>query len=249
MKTTEIIIAQFKHINSNFKEYFKMAFPLIVGITIVASIDRIFDYIESLALSTSIGIFIGIFTVLIAVYTFYLYFRNYINLHRFIILQDTSSYHSPLKKFKVTLFYILYLLLAFFLTMLVLFSCQILNELFPNLIIFQFGLGFMLLFLIVFVYPFYGLVLPQIAIGEKINLKKIFKESKGTKETLFYQFLIFYVPLWFIGRIFEQQTNLNQTYLYNFIFALLSVYATAMFVGCLSRTYVLSKEKINTVTK
>jgi len=248
MKTTEIIIAQFKHINSNFKEYFKMAFPLIIGITIVGSDDTILDYIESLTLPPSIGIFIGIFLVLIAVYTLYLFFRNYINLHRFIILQDTSNYHSPLKKFKVTLFYILYLLLAFFFLMLVLFSCQILNELFPNSIIFQFGIGIMLLFLMVFIYPFYGLALPQIAIGKKISLRKIFKESKGTKETLFYQFLIFYVPLWFIEKIFEQQTNLNQTYLYNFIYALLSVYATAMFVGCLSRTYVLWKENLNKKT-
>ena len=80
---------------------------------------------------------------------------------------------------------------------------------------------------------------------ETQDLKKIFKEAKGTKETLFYQFLIYYVPLWLIGRIFEQQTNLNQTYLYNFIYALLSVYATPMFVGCLSRTYLLSKELRN----
>ena len=74
MKTTEIIIAQFKHINSNFKEYFKMAFPLIVGITIVGSVDRILDYIYSFTLPTSTGIVIGIFLVLIAVYTLYLFF-------------------------------------------------------------------------------------------------------------------------------------------------------------------------------
>ena len=44
MKTTEIIIAQFKHINSNFKEYFKMALPLILGMTILLSGEKIFDY-------------------------------------------------------------------------------------------------------------------------------------------------------------------------------------------------------------
>ena len=126
----------------------------------------------------------------------------------------------------------------------VLFSSQILNEFFPSLIIFQFGIGLMLLFILVFLYPFYGLALPQIAIGEKISLRKIFRESKGTKETLFYQFLILYVPAWFLGRVITEYTYFNQNYIFSIISTLVSVYLTTMFVGCLSRTYMLSRKQI-----
>ena len=245
MKTTEIIIAQFKHINSNFKEYFKMALPLIIVITFIFSGDKILDYAESQTESSVTLLVILVFVLLSVIYTIFYFFRNYINLHRFIILQDTSNYYSPIKKFKVTLIYFLYILLYLFAALVVLYSCMILDVIFPNLLVFQFGIGWMLLFVCVFAYPFFGLTLPQIAIGEKISLKKIFKESKGARETLFYQILIIYMPLYFIDRILKQQTALEEYFLYNFISASITAYATALFVGCLSRTYVLWKESIN----
>lgn len=242
MKTSEIIIAQFKHINSNFKEYFKMALPLIVGITFIFSGDKILDYAENQSLSSVTILVISFFVLLIAIYTVFYFFRNYINLHRFIILQDTSHYYSPIKKFKLTLIYFLYILLYLFAALVVLYSCMILDVIFPNLVVFEFGVGWMLLFVCVFAYPFFGLTLPQIAIGEKISLKKIFKESKGARKTLFYQILIIYMPLYIIDRIIGQQTTLEENFLYIFISALITTYATALFVGCLSRTYVLWKE-------
>jgi len=245
MKTSEILIAQFKHINSNFIDYLKMSFPLIIFITIILGPNSPFDYYLDNEFSFTISIIFGLVSILVSIYTVYLYFRYYVNLHRFIIMEDKLSYHSPLKNIKVTLFYFLYLILGFFFALLVLFSSQILNEFFPSLIIFQFGIGLMLLFILVFLYPFYGLALPQIAIGEKISLRKIFKESKGAKETLFYQFLILYIPAWFIGRIATELTYFNQNYILSFISSLISIYLTTMFVGCLSRTYILSK-KLNT---
>ena len=248
MKTTEIITAQFKHINSNFKEYFKMALPLIIGMIILLSGEKIFGYIGSQNLSPVIIIITIVFVFLIMIYAIFYFFRNYINLHRFIILQDTSHYYSPIKKFKVTLIYFLYFLLYLFVALVVLMSTVFLNSIFPNLIVFQFGIGWMLLFTCAFVYPFFGLALPQIAIGEKISLKKTFKESKGVRKTLFYQILIIYMPLYFIDRILKQQTALEEYFLYNFISASITAYATALFVGCLSRTYVLWKENLDKTT-
>ena len=245
MKTTEILIAQFMHINSNIIEYLKMSLPLIFFITVVLGPNSPLDYYLNNDFTPTISIMFGLFSFLVSVYTVYLYFRYYVNLHRFIIMEDKLSYHSPLKNIKVTLFYFLYLILGFFFALLVLFSSQILNEFFPSLIIFQFGIGLMLLFILVFLYPFYGLALPQIAIGEKISLRKIFRESKGTKETLFYQFLILYVPAWFLGRVITEYTYFNQNYIFSIISTLVSVYLTTMFVGCLSRTYILSKEARN----
>ena len=245
MKTTEIITAQFKHINSNIKEYCKMALPLIIGITFIFSADKILDYAESQTETSVTQLVLFVFVFLIIIYTAFYFFRNYINLHRFIILQDTSNYYSPIKKFKVTLIYFLYFLLYLFVALVVLMSTVFLNSIFPNLIVFQFGIGWMLLFTCAFVYPFFGLALPQIAIGEKISLKKTFKESKGARETLFYQILIIYMPLYFIDRFIEQQTTLVGNFLYIFISVLITAYATALFVGCLSRTYVLWKESIN----
>jgi|TARA_B100001964_G_scaffold74825_1_gene85061 hypothetical protein len=242
MKTTEIITAQFKHINSNIKEYFKMALPLIIGITFIFSADKILDYAESQTETSVTQLVLFVFVFLIIIYTAFYFFRNYINLHRFIILQDTSNYYSPIKKFKITLIYFLYFLLYIFSALIVMWCCIILYIAFPNLVVFEFAIAWMLLFTCGFVYPFFGLALPQIAIGEKISLKKTFKESKGARETLFYQFLIIYIPLYFIDRILKQQTALEEYFLYNLISASITAYATALFVGCLSRTYVLWKE-------
>ena len=248
MKTTEIITAQFKHINSNFKEYFKMALPLIIGITFIYSGDEIIDYAESQTLSSVTILVISVFVLLSVIYTAFYFFRNYINLHRFIILQDTSHYYSPIKKFKVTLIYFLYIFLYLFLALIVMLCCIFLYIVFPNLVVFEFSIAWMLLFTCGFVYPFFGLALPQIAIGEKISLKKTFKESKGARETLFYQFLIIYIPLYIIDRIIGQQTDLKENFLYIFISALITAYVTALFVGCLSRTYVLWKENLDKTT-
>ena len=131
MRTTEIITAQFKHINSNFKEYCKMALPLILGMIILLSGEKIFDYIGSQNLSPVIIIITIVFVLLIAIYTIFYFFRNYINLHRFIILQDTSHYYSPIKKFKVTLIYFLYILLYIFLALIVMLCCMFLYIAFP----------------------------------------------------------------------------------------------------------------------
>ena len=191
MKTTEILITQFKHINSNFKEYLKMAIPIIFGLFFISTIEQISTYLFNDIYSSSLSITINIIQILIIIYVSYYFFRNYINLHRFIILQDTSNYYSPLKKFKVTFKYILYFLLYILSAMLVLFLCIIMDYAFPNLIIFQFGVGWMLLFVCAFVYPFFGLALPQIAIGEKISLKKIFYESRVVKRLYFIKCLYF----------------------------------------------------------
>ena len=248
MKTTEIITAQFKHINSNFKEYCKMALPLIIGLSFIYSVDKIFDYAESQTESSVTILVISVFVILIGIYTAFYFFRNYINLHRFIILQDTSHYYSPIKKFKVTLIYFLYIFLYLFLALIVMLCCIFLYIVFPNLVVFEFSIAWMLLFTCGFVYPFFGLALPQIAIGEKISLKKTFKESKGARNTLFYQILIIYTPLYIIDRIIGQQTVLEENFFYIFISALITAYATALFVGCLSRTYVLWKENLDKTT-
>ena len=103
MKTTEIIIAQFKHINTNFKEYLKMAFPVIFGLFFLSSIEQISTYLVDDIYSSSLGIALIVFQIIIIIYVIYYFFRNYINLHRFIILQDTSNYYSPLKNLKLPL--------------------------------------------------------------------------------------------------------------------------------------------------
>ena len=74
MKTTEIIIAQFKHINSNFKEYFKIALPLIVGITFIFSGEQIIEYTMSNTAPSGLWIIESILGILIIIYTIFLFF-------------------------------------------------------------------------------------------------------------------------------------------------------------------------------
>ena len=79
MTATSIIKEQFKHIISNFTDYFLIALPLIIGQVIVLQGEGIFDtYSDNYA-------FLAIYILVVILYVYYI-FRFAVNLHRLVIL-------------------------------------------------------------------------------------------------------------------------------------------------------------------
>ena len=93
----------------------------------------------------------------------------------------------------------------------------------------------------IIVYPSLALNLPIASIGEKVQFFKMWKLSKGFKFTIFLQFIIillanFIISLPFIW-IFEWG------FFSIVILSFFSVFSVALTVSCLSKTYLLWKEK------
>ena len=164
MTATSIIKEQFKHILSNFKDYFLIALPLIIGHTLTLQFSAILDAYEN-------NLFFSIIAILIAVFVFYYYFRFAVNLHRLVILQEKNNYYSPLKHKKITLFYFLYLLIYFFVMLLVIVLVQIIDEVLNANYAIYAWLYLYIMIIVSFLYSIYGFILPEIAIGNKVSLK------------------------------------------------------------------------------
>ena len=96
-----------------------------------------------------------------------------------------------------------------------------------------------------FIYSIYGFILPEIAIGNKVSFKLIRQKSKGYRKILFYQFLILYVPFWIFDEILEKALPISQSdnLAFNLIYAIIFAFLTSLFIGSLSRTYLIAKEQ------
>ena len=103
LKTLEIITSQFIHINSNIREYFIMALPLIFSFTIFNDVNILVIITEKVNITTGNYFLTALFGI-VSLYLLFYYLKYPINLHRFAILQEKSNYFG-IKKFKFTLIY------------------------------------------------------------------------------------------------------------------------------------------------
>ena len=100
-----------------------------------------------------------------------------------------------------------------------------------------------IMIIVSFLYSIYGFILPEIAIGNKVSLKSSRQKSKGYRKILFYQFLILYVPFWIFDRIVKKVVPVSDSLSFNFIYAIIFAFLTSLFIGSLSRTYLIAKEQ------
>jgi len=229
MKTTEIISSQFNYINNNSKELLNICFPyfLIFSISYYVSEDSLY--------------FIPVILIEYIVAALMI-----VNIHRYIILDDKKNYYSFSKRLKPTFIYICYslLLLAVSFFPMILFGVSFfLIDVLPipiSLVII--GILFLIMIFCLFlVYPSFALNLPMAAVGEKVEFFKMWKLSKGFKLTIFLQFLIITIILLLI--ITPLYFWLGDNLLWNLVSSFFGVIAYALLVSCLSKTYLLWKEK------
>jgi len=144
-------------------------------------------------------------------------------------------------KIKETFLYGLYSILLFIITLLPL----IISIFFPIFLLslLDSAVGFLLvpigLIWLFIAFPFFALNLPMVAIGKKISFFKMFAMSKGFRLTLFFQQLLLFFFTWLIGFLTAFFPVATFSFLINLFF---SVYLFAIFLSCLSKTYILWEE-------
>ena len=234
MTASSIIKEQFKHINSNFREYLLIALPLIVAQVLL---------LQGIALFNDLNIALYATVIFSLIVIIYYYFRFAVNLHRLIILKENSNYYSPLKHKKVTLFYFLSLLIYFIVIFVIIIAIAFLDGLLNANYLILNWLYVIALGISAYIYSIYGFLLPEVAIGNKFSLKSSRHKSKGYRKILFYQFLILYVPFWIADRIIVMIVPETANLAFNLIYSIISIYILILFIGSLSRTYMIAKEQ------
>ena len=229
MKTTEIISSQFNYINNNSKELLNICFPYFLILLIGGYVSEDSLYFIPVILITYIA---GVLMI--------------VNIHRYIILDDKKNYYSFSERLKPTFIYICYSLLLIVISFfpMILFGVSIfLIDVLPipiSLIII--GIFFLIMIFSLFlVYPSFALNLPMVAVGEKVEFFKMWKLSKGFKLTIFLQMLIITIILLLITVPFYLW--LGDNLLSNLVSSFLGVTAYVLLICCLSKTYLLWKEK------
>jgi len=272
MKTSEIISSQFHHINSNIGEYFFMALPLIIAWSIFLNKGLLMIIITTIGLDSGNYILYVLFTVPVVgiggLYFFFYSFRYAVNVHRFVILQE-KIFFAINKNFKVTVIYWLKFLIIFIFIIILFFISTIFVQIFSDGILEEYSFSnpvliyldiyslldilFFLILGIIFsiILSFLALILPQAAIGKKTSIIETIKNSKNVRLTLFIQTLIIYTPYLFFNEIISiiiYLAHLKSFYLglyTGIMFSMIYMYLITLYLGCLSRTYLLWKETIN----
>ena len=108
MVALEIFKSQFLHLIKNFKEFFKIIFPL-----------ALFAVLLELSSNTLIQNDKFIFWIILRIVYLFFLIRTVINIHRLIILKEAFNYYALNKRFKETLLYICYAILGFVVTFIV----------------------------------------------------------------------------------------------------------------------------------
>lgn len=234
MTATSIIKEQFRHINSNFRDYLLIAVPLIVASALM---------LQGTALLNDSNVTLYITVIFLLLIIAYYYFRFAVNLHRLIILKENGNYYSPLKHKKVTFFYFLTLFIYFIVLCIIIIAVGFLDEfLNANYFIWNW-LYVIILGITAFIYSIYGFMLPEVAIGNKFSFKSSRLKSKGYRKILLYQFLIIYIPCWIANRIITMTVPETDNLAFNLIYSIVFIYITMLFIGSLSRTYMIAIEK------
>ena len=171
-----------------------------------------------------------------------------INIHRLVILRENKNYYSFNKRLKPFIIYILYftflILLSWGPLVFTIFFISGFLHIIPSnfigimIIIFLFLFPIYCLFL---VYPSLALNLPLASIGQKIYFFKMWKASKGYKLTIFLQFYIINIPLIIIA--IPSAIFLKDGLFYNIFLSFIGVFSVALTISCLSKTFLLWREK------
>ena len=232
MKTTEILSAQFKYINNNSQEFLKICLPYFLLLILDSYIpeNSLLFYLCSLVMYVVITLMI-------------------VNIHRYMIIED-KNYYSFKERFKPTCSYFCYgiVLLVISLAPIGLFYASFLltsaaSNILPDSIIpIIIGVSFLIMIFCMFlVYPSFALILPIAAIGEKVEVFKMWKLSKGFKLTIFLQFFIICVVLLLI--LTPLYMWIGDGLLYNLFSCFLVLLAYILVISSLSKTYLLWKDK------
>ena len=233
MKTTEILSTQFKYINNNSQEFLKICLPyfLLMVLNFYIPENSLFDDLCSLVMYVVVTLMI-------------------VNIHRYMIIED-KNYYSFKERLKPTCSYFCYgivLLVISFAPVGLFFASLLLTSATSNILppgpisLIIIGVSFLIMiFCMLLVYPSFALILPIAAIGEKVEVFKMWKLSKGFKLTIFLQFFIVLVVLLLI--LTPLYMWIGEGLLYNLFGNFLALLAYILVISSLSKTYLLWKDE------
>ena len=232
MKTTEILFTQFKYINNNSQEFLKICLPyfLLLVLNFYIPENSLLDELCSLVMYVVVTLMI-------------------VNIHRYMIIED-KNYYSFKERLKPTFRYACYgiLLLVISFAPVVLFYASFLltsaasNILPDSISLIIIGVSFLIMiFCMLLVYPSFALILPIAAIGEKVEVFKMWKLSKGFKLTIFLQLFIVWVV--FLLILTPLYMWIGEGLLYNLFSSFLVLLAYILVISSLSKTYLLWKDE------
>ena len=232
MKTTEILSTQFKYINNNSQEFLKICLPYFLLLILDSYIpeNSLLFYLCSLVMYVVVTLMI-------------------VNIHRYMIIED-KNYYSFTERLEPTVSYACYgivLLVISFAPVGLFFASLLLTSAASNILpdsisLIIIGVSFLIMIFCMFlVYPSFALILPIAAIGEKVEIFKMWKLSKGFKLTIFLQFFIICVVLLLI--LTPLYMWIGDGLLYNLFSSFLVLLAYILVISSLSKTYLLWKDE------
>lgn len=240
MKTTEILSTQFKYINNNSQEFLKICLPYFLLVVLDSYIP------ENSLVTVPMAMLFYFYSLVYYVVTTLMI----VNIHRYMIIED-KNYYSFKERLKPTFRYacygILLLVISFapvglFYASFLFFTSAASNILPDSIIPIIIGVSFLIMiFCMLLVYPSFALILPIAAIGEKVEVFKMWKLSKGFKLTIFLQFFIVWVVLLLI--LTPLYMWIGEGLLYNLFSSFLVLLAYILVISSLSKTYLLWKDE------
>ena len=242
MKTTEILSTQFKYINNNSQEFLKICLPYFLLVVLDSYIP------ENSLVTVPMAMLFYFYSLVYYVVTTLMI----VNIHRYMIIED-KNYYSFKERLKPTFRYacygILLLVISFapvglFYASFLFFTTAASNILPDSISLIIIGVSFLIMiFCMLLVYPSFALILPIAAIGEKVEVFKMWKLSKGFKLTIFLQFFIVWVVLLLILTPLYMWIGEGESLLYNLFGSFLALFAYILIISSLSKTYLLWKDE------
>ena len=240
MKTTEILSTQFKYINNNSQEFLKICLPYFLLVVLDSYIP------ENSLVTVPMAMLFYFYSLVYYVVTTLMI----VNIHRYMIIED-KNYYSFKERLKPTFRYacygILLLVISFapvglFYASFLFFTSAASNILPDSISLIIIGVSFLIMiFCMLLVYPSFALILPIAAIGEKVEVFKMWKLSKGFKLTIFLQFFIVWVV--FLLILTPLYMWIGEGLLYNLFSSFLVLLAYILVISSLSKTYLLWKDE------
>ena len=240
MKTTEILSTQFKYINNNSQEFLKICLPYFLLVVLDSYIP------ENSLVTVPMAMLFYFYSLVYYVVTTLMI----VNIHRYMIIED-KNYYSFKERLKPTFRYacygILLLVISFapvglFYASFLFFTTAASNILPDSISLIIIGVSFLIMiFCMLLVYPSFALILPIAAIGEKVEVFKMWKLSKGFKLTIFLQFFIVWVV--FLLILTPLYMWIGEGLLYNLFSSFLVLLAYILVISSLSKTYLLWKDE------
>jgi len=240
MKTTEILSTQFKYINNNSQEFLKICLPYFLLVVLDSYIP------ENSLVTVPMAMLFYFYSLVYYVVTTLMI----VNIHRYMIIED-KNYYSFKERLKPTFRYacygILLLVISFapvglFYASFLFFTTAASNILPDSISLIIIGVSFLIMiFCMLLVYPSFALILPIAAIGEKVEVFKMWKLSKGFKLTIFLQFFIVWVV--FLLILTPLYMWIGEGLLYNLFSSFLVLLAYILVISSLSKTYLLWKAR------